>query len=568
MGSNSSCPVTPCRYNCFRDGFRKEECSSETSLSKCTANKNSISSAIMYLYQFPQIRGQIWRYLDGSSVLAVRQTCKLFRDDVDSSCLFCGVCLDDRISENMSFMKKIEKIRSLIVNNCTNISLLAVVKNPENIRNVCVEGMMSQVNFHELISRCSNLEDIKINLSSNYSFLSTREFSIEVPCLKTLELYADREFQPRIRGRDSLLKTLILSQASIATILNGMRTPRLERMVCQVSFFDVEREELAVEYGDMILNWIKDNLLSLRDFRFTLSWKPEGSFVESLVALRGNDQLMTFTAEQIGIINDEYPESTDMDSPDCLGSQFEYLKLIWDFLTPAQADQWKILIVKQRKLKYLTCGFVQPIKWQTFRLPIHRSSQSLIFVALHNLAVYTGREFCPVDLSLFANCKNLKALHLSLSVFQEPVLPGGLYNSPHLVHTMSLPKGLVQLTLTRFTIGTEQLLAMVAGLPNLKILAMSFLGRDAPDVGLTSDAVIVIWGLQKLKNMWVKDFLNYMEPIITDISKYFIATKDLDAAMQLSDLLAKAKDEAECFGFHLVNSNVSPKNSSVEPLVF
>jgi len=89
--------------------------------------------------------------------------------------------------------------------------------------------------------------------------------------------------------------------------------------------------------------------------------------------------------------------------------QFSHLKLIWDFLTETQAKQWRDLVVQQSCLEYLSVGFIQPIKWDNFVLPLKRCELSLVHVALYSLAVWDGLKFVPVDLNMFSGCVHLKS---------------------------------------------------------------------------------------------------------------------------------------------------------------
>jgi len=68
--------------------------------------------------------------------------------------------------------------------------------------------------------------------------------------------------------------------------MHGIKAPLLHSLNVRVCFFDTNDESIALSYSSLMNSGLCKYFPSLRDFRFTLSWAPGGSFVQSLVSVQ------------------------------------------------------------------------------------------------------------------------------------------------------------------------------------------------------------------------------------------------------------------------------------------
>jgi hypothetical protein len=486
------------------------------------------------------------------------------------------------------------QLQTLVVQNYCGVERVRLRMSSSRLKHVYIKGAISPRNFSFLTAEgdsVSRIEHLKIDLIPTATVTQKKLLGMDdvLACslveLKSLEIIGDRshklllaeEVEEKVDEDKSNVESVVISvQRCMATLLGGLQAPNLSKLVCQVSFFDVEREDLAVKYCDLMLAWIHLHLISLKDFRFSLSWKPGLSFVESCVCVNNVDNETIEAASKVKTI-----EARTMDSEyklpllmkegvksEGVGCSFERLKLIWDYSSPSQTRRWLSLLKKQRKLKCLAVGFVHPVMWQCVSDALIQSTEKLVYISLHNLAVWDGRSFSPVDLRIFEACVVLRALHLSLSVFERAVLPSQYEHEPQLMHVLSLPKGLVELSLIRFTLRTDQVISSVVSLPLLKILRLAFLVRDEPEMGITPESFNLIWKMGKLKKVWCKEFVHYVKPIVENLQELLMENEDVTALEELKSSFSKAEGESETFGFSLVNAQASPKNRAIQPLSF
>jgi len=410
-------------------------------------------------------------------------------------------------------------------------------------------------------------------------------FACSLTKLQSLEITGDTNHtnlvQEKLRDKFDGERILLSAQKYLFILLGGLRAPLLSKLICQVSFFDVENEKLAINYSNLMLAWIYMHLRTLSDFRFVLSWKPGClGFVESLVCVNTFDEKTIEVARRLKTIRKDTIEEYNQPVVSAVDgrrkhnedgtNKLERLKLIWDFTTPAQTRNWLSLLKIQRKLKCIGTGFIHPVMWDCYSQALIQCSPTLSYVSIHNLAVWDGEYFSAVDLKVFENCVSLKALHMSLSVFERAILPRDLEKEPQIINVLSLPKGLAELSLIRFTLRTDQIISTVASLPSLKKLRMAFLTRrDEPELGITPVSFRLIWNMIKLQaDMWYKDFVPEIKPIVNNMLEYLEAEEDVVAFEELKNSFDVAASESGTFEFSMINSAAAASNETYTTMQF